>query len=100
VQLIGWLVALGTVAYPPLLLRASLQYRGGNRDRRDFIRTVGLGSVGFSVLLGQVSSRWFESPVDDGFAVLSVCVLLVGIAAMYVGYIAEDGRGESTTLPD
>lgn len=95
-QLIGWVIALGTVAFPPLFVHAYFQYRRGNRERDGFIRSIGLGSVGFSVLVGQASTRWFGTPIDDGLAVLSIISLLVGVYAMYVGYI-RGNPGEKAT---
>jgi hypothetical protein len=88
---LGWVVALGLVAFPILFGYAYLDYRRGNRIRPALVRSYGIGAVGFAILLQQAAERWLATPVDDTVAVLSFVVLAGGIYAIYRGYTNEDG---------
>jgi hypothetical protein len=89
---LGWIVALGLVAFPILFGHAYLDYRRGDRTRQAFVRSYGIGAVGFAMLLQQAAERWLTTPADDAVAVLSFVVLVGGIYAIYRGYTRGDGK--------
>lgn len=97
---LGWVVALGLVAFPILFGYAYLDYRRGNRIRPALVRSYGIGAVGFAMLLQRAADRWLTTPVDDAVAAISLLVLVGGIYAVYRGYTdGDEGDADGTGDP-
>ena len=85
---LGWVVAVGVAAYPFLFAYAYRDYRRGGRSREGFLKNVGVGGFGFSILVQQAAIRWFTGAISDAVAFASFVPLAVGAWAFYRVYVA------------
>lgn len=92
---LGWLVAVGVVAYPFLLAYAYWDYRRGGRSRVGLVKNVGAGGPGFAILLQQAGNRFLTGFPADAVVVASVVPLAVGVWALYRVYVVGDSAHDT-----